>query len=189
MHQTGYYRFVSFVGLLGMMAIAYTLSENRSAIKLRIVAWGLGLQLLLAVFVLKTPPGDWLFGAAKGVFGGLISSSNEGASFLFGKLTSDPSYGALIAFQVLPIIIFVSSISAVLYHLKVIQKVVQFMAWLMQKTMKISGAESLSAALFVFSIQRTWRSPIEPVPTTRIRCMENPLLKTNRSPLADRFTP
>ena len=150
MHQTGYYRFVSFLGLVGMMAIAYALSEKRSAIKLRIVTWGLGLQLLLAVFVLKTPPGDWLFGAAKGVFGGLISSSNEGASFLFGKLTSDPSYGALIAFQVLPIIIFVSSISAVLYHLRVIQKVVQFMAWLMQKTMKISGAESLSAALFVF---------------------------------------
>jgi CNT family concentrative nucleoside transporter len=80
----------------------------------------------------------------------LIACSDEGAAFLFGQLTKDPSYGAVVAFRVLPIIVFVASLSAVLYHLGVIQAVVRAMAWVMQRTMKTSGAESLSAALFVF---------------------------------------
>jgi CNT family concentrative nucleoside transporter len=144
------YRLVSFGGLFVMLGIAYALSENRRAISLRVVAWGLALQLILVLLVLYTAPGRWLFGGVEKVFGGILSFSNEGAKFVFGSLATEPTYGAFVAFQVLPIVIFVSSLSAVLYHFRVIQKVVGAMAYVMQRTMKISGAESLSAALFVF---------------------------------------
>jgi len=144
------YRFVSLAGLLAMLGIAYALSEDRRRISLRVVGWGLGLQLLLVLFVLKTRPGLWLFERVGIVFEGIVSWSDAGAGFLFGNLTKDPSYGAQMAFHVLPIIIFVASLSAVLYHLRVIQVVVRAMARVMQRTMKTSGAESLSAALFVF---------------------------------------
>lgn len=144
------YRFVSFSGLLVLMGIAWLLSENRKLIKPRILLWGVGLQFLMALIVLRTSPGKWFFGGAQAVFMKFISFSDAGAEFLFGKLTTDLSLGAVVAFQVLPIIIFVSAISGILYHLKVIQVVVKGMAKLMQWTMKISGAESLAAALFVF---------------------------------------
>ncbi|MHC4788325.1 MAG: NupC/NupG family nucleoside CNT transporter [Planctomycetota bacterium] len=144
------YRFVSFGGLLVMLGLAWALSERRRAVSLRIVLWGLGLQLVLALFVLKTAPGRWVFEAVESGFNRMLSFSNAGAGAVFGKLTSDPSYGALVAFQVLPVIIFVASLSAVLYHLGIVQRVVRAMAWVMQRTMKTSGAESLSAALFVF---------------------------------------
>jgi len=144
------YRLVSLGGLLVMIGLAYALSENRRHVNLRLVGVGLGLQLALALFVLKTGPGRAIFEDVDGVFRQLIAFSDAGASFVFGNLTTDFSYGALVAFHVLPIIIFVASLSAVLYHLRVIQRVVRGMAWLMQRTMKTSGAESLSAALFVF---------------------------------------
>ncbi|MCK4374393.1 MAG: NupC/NupG family nucleoside CNT transporter, partial [Candidatus Brocadiae bacterium] len=144
------YRFVSFGGLLVMLALAYALSENRRAIRPRVVTWGLGLQLLLVLFVLKTGPGRVAFESVDGVFKGLVSFSDKGASFLFGKLNTDPGLGAQLAFHVLPIIIFVSSLSAVLYHLGIVQRVIRAMAWVMRWTMRISGAESVAAALFVF---------------------------------------
>ncbi len=144
------YRFVSFGGLLVMLALAYALSENRRAIRPRVVTWGLGLQLLLVLFVLKTGPGRVAFESVDGVFKGLVSFSDKGASFLFGKLNTDPGLGAKLAFHALPIIIFVSSLSAVLYHLGIVQRVIRAMAWVMRWTMRISGAESVAAALFVF---------------------------------------
>jgi len=144
------YRFVSLGGLLFMMGVAWALSENRRRMNFRIILWGLGLQFLLALFVLKTMPGEWFFAGAQNVFLRFIEFSNEGARFLFGKLTTDFSYGAIVAFQVLPIIIFVSAVSGVLYHYGVIQFVVRWLARLMQRTMGISGAESLGAALFIF---------------------------------------
>ena len=106
------YRLVSFGGLFVMLGIAYALSENRRAISLRVVAWGLALQLILVLLVLYTWPGKWLFDGVEKVFGGILSFSNEGAKFLFGSLATEPSYGAFVAFQVLPIVIFVSSLSA-----------------------------------------------------------------------------
>jgi len=145
------YRFASLGGLVVMLALAYALSENRRGISLRVVLWGLALQLALVLIVIRTGPGRWAFRAVDVAFAQVLSFSDSGAGFVFGKLTSDPSYGALVAFQVLPIVIFVSSLSAILYHLRVIQRVVGGMAWAMQRTMGISGAESLSAALFVFT--------------------------------------
>jgi len=143
-------RFVSLIGLGTMLLLALMLSENRKAIKPRVVWWALGLQLILAFLVLKTRPGEWLFTGAEKAFAAFVSFSNEGASFVFGKLAWDPSFGALIAFSALPIIIFASAVAGVLYYLRITQTVVKAMAWVMQKTMRISGAEALAAALFVF---------------------------------------
>lgn len=144
------YRVISLIGLFVMLGIAWMLSENRRSIRLRIVGWGLSLQFVLALFVLKTVPGRVLFEWAQELFEGLIACSDAGASFLFGSLTTDASLQATVAFRALPIIIFVSALSGLLYHLRVIQRVVKAMAWGMHKTMDISGAESLAAALFVF---------------------------------------
>ncbi|NLW51616.1 MAG: NupC/NupG family nucleoside CNT transporter [Candidatus Brocadiaceae bacterium] len=144
------YRFVSFGGLIAMLALAWALSENRRALRARTILWGLGLQLALALFVLKTRPGAWLFGGVDRVFAHVLGFSDQGAAFVFGKLSMEPSYGALVAFRVLPVIVFVASLASILYHLRVIQWAVRQMARLMQVTMRTSGAESLSSALFVF---------------------------------------
>src|SRR6056297_2948662 len=111
------YRLNSVLGLFVMLGIAWCLSEDRRSVRFRIVAWGLGLQMALALFVLKTGPGRKLFEWAQNVFEGLIACSDAGASFLFGSLTTDPGLGASVAFQALPIIIFVSALAGILYHL------------------------------------------------------------------------
>ncbi len=150
MGQLTIYRLVSAGGLLLLIGLAWAMSENRRAVKARVVLWGLGLQLALALFVLKSGPGRAVFGVVEAVFSHLVLFSDAGAQFLFGRLATDPTYGALLAFHALPIIIFVSSLAAVLFHFRIIQHVVRGMAWLMQRTMKVSGAESVGAALFVF---------------------------------------
>jgi len=143
------YRFVSFCGLLVMLGLAYVLSQDRKAIRLRVVLWGLALQLALALFVLKSEPGRAIFAAVDGVFRGIVSFTGEGTKFLFGPAHQE-AYGGTLMFGALPIIIFVASLSAVLFHLRVIQAVVKGMAWVMERTMRISGAESVAASLFVF---------------------------------------
>jgi CNT family concentrative nucleoside transporter len=143
-------RLMSFGGLLVMLAVAFGLSENRRRISLRVVLTGLGLQLGLAVLIFLTGIGSGLFAVADRAFGFFMAASNEGARFLFGRLTTDDGLGAVVAFQVLPIVIFFSALAGVLYHLGVTQLVVRAMARLMQRVMDISGAESLASALFVF---------------------------------------
>jgi CNT family concentrative nucleoside transporter len=157
-------RGVSFVGLFVMMGIAWALGENRRRVNLRTVAAGLALQLVFALLVLKTWYGQRFFEGAEAAFNALLAASNEGARFLFGNLVSpiyelkgsgaDHShivvFGAVVAFQVLPIVIFFSAFAGVLYHLGVTQAVVRAMARIMQKAMNTSGAESLAVALFVF---------------------------------------
>jgi len=143
-------RLMSFGGLLVMLAIAFGLSENRRRISLRVVLTGLGLQLVLAVLIFLTGIGSGLFAVTDRAFGFFMAASNEGARFLFGRLTTDDGLGAVVAFQVLPIVIFFSALAGVLYHLGVTQFVVRAMARLMQRVMDISGAESLASALFVF---------------------------------------
>ncbi len=143
-------RLMSFGGLLVMLAVAFGLSENRRRISLRVVLTGLGLQLGLAVLIFLTGIGSGLFAVTDRAFGFFMAASNEGARFLFGRLTTDDGLGAVVAFQVLPIVIFFSALAGVLYHLGVTQLVVRAMARLMQRVMDISGAESLASALFVF---------------------------------------
>ena len=143
-------RLLSFGGLLVMLAVALALSENRRRISLRVVLTGLGLQLVLAVVIFLTRIGSALFTATDRAFAFFLAASNEGAGFLFGRLTTDPSLGAIVAFQVLPIVIFFSALAGILHHFGITQLVVRAMARLMQKAMNISGAESLASALFVF---------------------------------------
>ena len=143
-------RLMSFGGLLVMLAMALALSENRRRISLRVVLTGLGLQLVLAVLVFLTGIGSALFAATDRAFAFFMAASNEGAGFLFGKLTTDYTLGAVVAFQVLPIVIFFSALAGIFYHFGVTQWVVRAMARAMQKVMDVSGAESLASALFVF---------------------------------------
>jgi len=137
-------------GLLVLLSIAFVFSDKRGSIDWRLVAAGIGLQLLFAVLVILVPGGRQFFEALSSVFVRVISFSLDGAAFIFGSLADPSNLGFIFAFQVLPTIIFFASLMGVLYHLGVMQKVVQGMAWVMFKIMRISGAESLSVAANVF---------------------------------------
>lgn len=140
----------SLLGLVVFVGAAWILSEDRRSVSWRLVAWGLGLQFLFAVLILKTRAGLLVFDAAQVVMTRLLQYTDHGSRFLFGALVDDPQIGALVAFKVLPVIIFVSSIMGVLNYLGIVQVVVRAMARVMQWTMKASGAEALMAAVYVF---------------------------------------
>ena len=131
-----------------MLFIAYLLSENKKEIKYKPILGGIILQFVFALLILKTTTGREVFQHIEIYVSKLMEFSIKGASFVFGKLANqkDKSVGFIFAFQVLPTVIFFSSIMSILYHLKIMQKVVKGMAWVMQKTMKISGAESMAVA-------------------------------------------
>lgn len=133
-----------------MIGIAWALSENRRKIDWRLVGWGVGLQLLLGLIVLRTAPGRFFFEHIKAVFDVVTDAAVEGAGFVFGKLPVDAGIGAIMAFQALPVIIFVSSLAAILHHLRIIQAIVSVLARLMRRSMRTSGAETFGVALLVF---------------------------------------
>ncbi len=156
-------RLFGFLGIAGLLGLAILFSRNRKAINWRLVVIGLGLQWLIALLVLKTGPGAALFEGINVVFVKVVGFTESGSRFLFGSLVDFVvpakngdaqvglvSIGAIMAFRVLPIMIFFSSLTAILYYLGVLQKVVQGLAFVMQRTMRTSGAESLSAAGNVF---------------------------------------
>lgn len=151
MSSDWFYRFMSLVGLAVMVGLAWAMSENRRKANWRLVAWGLVLQFGLGVLLLKWAPlrEVFFFGMERAV-GLLTDSTAAGVEMVFGKLLADYGTGAAVLLQVLPVIIFVSALAAVLYHLRVIQAVVRFIAWLMRRTLKTSGAETFGAALLVF---------------------------------------
>ena len=139
-----------FTGLLGLVAIvccAYLFSSKRSAIPKRVVIWGLVLQITFAFLVLKTPFGH-LFYQVSVFVNALLNYSSEGARFVFGdKLgIKNDQFGVIFAFQVLPIVIFISSLFSILYYLGVMQAFVRSMAVVMQRFMGASGAESTNVA-------------------------------------------
>lgn len=140
-------RGVSLVGLLLMVFLAWCLSYDRKRFPLRVVAMGLGLQLLFGVLVLRTDAGLWLFSVLNDGVGRLLSFTDVGSRFLFGAYLDDHF---TVALNVLPTIIFFSALMSVLYHLGVMQKIVLAFAWAMQRTLKTSGAETLSAAANIF---------------------------------------
>ncbi len=133
-----------------MIAIAFGLSTKRSAIKWRPVLIGTLLQILLGVLVLKTRGGRAVFEMAKNIVNQITSYTNEGSAFLFGPLATDGNLGYIFAIQVLPTIIFVGCVTGILYHLGIMQKIVQGFAWVMMRLLNTSGAESLSAAANIF---------------------------------------
>jgi len=137
-------------GLLVLLSIAFAFSSNRNKVDWKLVASGIGLQLFFAVLVILVPGGRQFFEGLSRIFVTVIGFAMEGSAFIFGSLADPSNLGFIFAFQVLPTIIFFASLMAVLYHLGLMQKVVQAMAWVMLKVMRISGSESLSVAANVF---------------------------------------
>jgi CNT family concentrative nucleoside transporter len=144
-------RLSGLVGLALILAIGILLSHNRSAIRWRVIAWGLGLQLLFAIFVLRIPAGQALFRWLGNLVTGILGYSYIGSEFVFGELGKQhSSLGVIFAFQLLPAIIFVSALFAILYYLGIMQLVVRAFAIIMSRVMGASGAESLNVAASIF---------------------------------------
>ena len=137
-------------GLAVLVSIAVVFSSQRGAVDWKLVASGIGLQLLFAIIVILVPGGREFFEGLSSIFVRVISFAMDGAAFIFGPLADPSNLGFIFAFQVLPTIIFFASLMAVLYHIGLMQKIVQGMAWVMLKVLRISGAESLSVAANVF---------------------------------------
>jgi len=145
-------RYRGLLGLIFILAVAWGLSTHKKEIKGRILLWGLGLQFLFALLVLKTGFGQ-VFQVVSEFVSALLHYSEAGSTFVFGPLgaaTGQQNLGVIFAFQVLPIIIFIASLFAILYYLGVMQFVVKGMAIAMQKIMGASGAESLNVAASIF---------------------------------------
>jgi CNT family concentrative nucleoside transporter len=143
-------RFTGLLGLIVILAACYLLSTNRRAIRRDILFWGLGMQFAFAFLVLKTGFGR-VFQAASVAVNALLEYAEEGSKFVFGPLgTKSGSFGVVFAFQVLPIVIFIASLFAILYYFGVMQVVIRGMAWVMQRVMGASGAESTNVAASIF---------------------------------------
>lgn len=167
-------KITAIFGVFVLLGLAWLLSNNKRKISYRVVIWGLLLQLIFAIIILKTGPGQAIFFFARAFIGKLLSFTDAGASFLFGNIYLGDSnvvgqlggsgpfqirdgatgqfvdIGIIFAFHILPTIIFFASLMSVMYHLGIMQKIVQLMAWIMAKSMGTSGAESLSAAGNIF---------------------------------------
>src|SRR5216683_1948044 len=144
-------RFTGILGLLTMLGLAYAFSTNRSAINTKTVVWGLGLQVVFAIFVLKIERGRILFQKAGDAVNRLLSYSFEGSKFVFGALGAQgSSMGFFFAFQVLPTVIFIAAFFAVLYHYGIMQFIIKLAAKVMTRFMGASGAESLNVAASIF---------------------------------------
>ena len=156
-------RYTGVLGILAVLAAAWLFSTDRRRIRWRTVAWGLGLQICFAYIVLKFDFGQRTMTWAGGVVNKMLSATVAGSQVLFGQLglpnagafgqllpKSPPNLGSIFAFQVLPTIIFISAFFAVLYHIGVMQIIIRAMAWVMLKTMRISGAESMNVAASIF---------------------------------------
>jgi len=139
------------LGLLTMMALAFAFSNNRHAIRVKTIVWGLALQFVLAIFVLKVQAGEWLFAKAGYWAKHLLDFSYYGSVFVFGELGKQKSsLGLVFAFQILPTIIFIAAFFAVLYYVGIMQIIIRAGAWVMTKVMAASGAESLNIAASIF---------------------------------------
>jgi CNT family concentrative nucleoside transporter len=143
-------RFTGILGILTMLGLAYTFSTSRRAIRLKTVAWGLGLQFVFAVFVLKIDVGRRAFQAAGNGVTKLLSYAYAGSHFVFGDLAKPGSTLGYFAFGVLPTVIFIAAFFAVLYHFGIMQIIIRIFAWVMTRVMGASGAESLNVAASIF---------------------------------------
>src|SRR5215468_5365412 len=144
-------RFTGILGIAVILGLAYLFSTDRRAIKLKTVLWGIGLQIVLGIFVLQVQSGRIIFQTLGYYAKHLLDFSYVGSSFVFGELgKSDSNLGLIFAFQVLPTIIFIAAFFAVLYHIGVMQLIIRAAAWVMTRVMGASGAESLNVAASIF---------------------------------------
>ena len=157
-------RFTGVLGILAVLLAAWLFSTDRRRIRWRTIFWGIGLQLCFAFIVLRSDYGSRFMTFAGGVVTNMLSATFAGTKMVFGELglpnagrfgalitdKLHPTAGAIFAFQVLPTIIFISAFFAILYHIGLMQIVIRGMAWIMLKTMRISGAESMNVAASIF---------------------------------------
>ncbi len=143
-------RFTGLLGLIVFLGLSYAFSTNRRAIKWRTVAWGLGLQILFAFLVIKWNTGQAILHSISTVITSLLGHAADGSSLVFGRIGTPGDPLSTLAFAVLPTIIFVSAFFAVMYHIGVMQQVIRVVAWIMQRTMGTSGAESTNVAASIF---------------------------------------
>ena len=146
-------QFTGIIGIGVLLGIAYLLSENKKAINYRTISWGLGLQFIFAILILKTPIGRPLFSYVDKIINRLIGFADKGSEFVFGSQAENvgfhPAFES-VAFRLLPTIIFFSALISILYHYGIIQFVIKFFSRLMEKTMRTSGAETLSVSANIF---------------------------------------
>jgi len=153
-------RYTGLLGILAVLAAAWLGSTDRKNIRWRTIVWGIGLQVCFAFLVLRFSFGQRFMAWAGDVVTNMLSATFAGTQVLFGQLglpnsgafgaMLGPNKGSVFAFQVLPTIIFISAFFAVLYHIGLMQIVIRGMAWVMLKTMRISGAESMNVAASIF---------------------------------------
>ncbi|MGB3405322.1 MAG: NupC/NupG family nucleoside CNT transporter [Microcoleaceae cyanobacterium] len=139
-------RLISLIGILVFIGIGYLISANRQAVKWRPVLWGIALQLIIAVIILRIPLAYNMISLIGEAVTTFLAFSDVGAQFVFGVDYEQH----LFAFKILPIIIFFSAFVSILYYLGLLQQIVKVVAWIMQKTTQTSGAESLSNAANIF---------------------------------------
>ena len=137
-------------GLAVLISVAFAFSGNRNAVDWKQVLAGIGLQVVFAIIVILVPGGREFFDIISRVFVKVIDFAMVGGEFIFGALSDAEQFGFIFVFQVLPTIIFFASLMSVLYHIGFMQKIVQGMAWVMQKVLRVSGSESLAVAANVF---------------------------------------
>jgi CNT family concentrative nucleoside transporter len=143
-------RFTGLLGLIVFLGVAYALSTDRRAIKWRTVAWGLGLQFVFAFLVIKWTYGQKILKTGSDAVTALLGHAVDGSAMVFGRLGTPGDPLSTFAFSVLPTIIFVSALFAMLYHLGIMQQVIKLVAFVMQRTMGTSGAESTNVAASIF---------------------------------------
>ncbi len=155
----GIYNLVSFVGILILTGMAWILSADRRNMNWRVIGWGVGLQLLVALFIFVVPAGARVFLVINDVVVKILDSAGAGARFVFGPLALGPgqsgeegtqSLGFILAFQAFPTIIFFSALIAILYYVRLMPLLIKAFAWVFTRLMRISGAESLVASSNIF---------------------------------------
>jgi CNT family concentrative nucleoside transporter len=153
------YNLVSFAGIFILMFLAWIFSANRRILNLRCIGWGVGLQLLVGLLVFRAPGSTIVFLRLNDIVVQVLNSATAGQKFLFGPLATPPgqtdsgsvaSIGFILAIQALPVIIFFAALMGLLYYCGIMQRIVQVFAWLFNRLMGISGAESLCAASEIF---------------------------------------
>jgi CNT family concentrative nucleoside transporter len=153
------YNLVSFAGIFVLLGFAWILSADKKNMNWRVIGWGIGLQILIALFIFVVPAGSKLFLIVNDIVVSILDSASAGAKFVFGRLalppgqvsdTGEESLGFILAFQAFPTIIFFSALIAILYYLGIMPLVIRGFAYVFTKLMRISGAESLVAASNIF---------------------------------------
>ncbi|MCF7688414.1 MAG: Na+ dependent nucleoside transporter [Cephaloticoccus sp.] len=166
-HLTHLFR--GMIGVVAFLGIAVLLSENRRAINWRVVGIGMLLQFVFAGLVIYAPPVRYAVEAVGNFFVQLLAFTGEGTKFLFGSLVDQSKHGVVFGLSILPSIIFFSAFTSGLYYLGILQKIVWGLAWVMTKTMRLSGPETLSASANVFLGQTEAPLLIKPYLNTMTR--------------------